>query len=203
MKRITLVIVITISILSSCSKSSTLSDKVDEAALTAVMSSKDYGQLKVNYALLKPAEKMELWNRHIEYFINNRNLTSEQLSFVIDFKNKWVVKSLFEENSPILTDFTLALPQIKYKAQSLLGVPDAFSLLINVTSDKGYYGYSESTNHVATNATRTTESSNDCSCSQTDSYCNVGSCRDNGCTTSSLGCGTLFLFKCNGVCSLL
>ena len=207
MKRITLMMLVTISLLSSCTKSSIPTDTVDEAALSAVMSSRNYRELKINYALLKPAEKLELWNRHIEYFIQTHDLTSDQSAFVNEFKNQWLIKNIFEESSTTLNNFTLALPQIKYKAQLLLGIPDAFSLLMDLPSDKGYYGYhpvltnsAVSINSIKSTGVKPLEDSNDCSCSQTDPYCNVGSCRDNGCSTSSLGCGTLFLFKCNGVC---
>lgn len=199
---------IAICLFSSCTKSITQTDVVDETALSAVMASKDYNQLKVNYALLKPSEKLEIWNRHIEYFIQSHDLSSEQLAFVHDFKKSWLVRNIFEENSIALKNFTLALPQIKYKAQSLLGVPDAFSLLIDLPSDQGYYGYSATTVQAKTNGVRTNDVTppppdNDCHCSRSDSYCNARSCRDNGCKSSSAGCGTLFLFSCNGVCSLL
>lgn len=205
MRKIMLLSLIAICLFSSCTKSTETNDTIDEAALSAVMSSKDFNQLKIGYALLKPAEKLEVWNRHIEYFIQSRDLTSEQLAFVHDFKRTWLKGNLFEENSITLKNFTLALPKIKYKAQSLLGVPDAFSLLIDLPSDKGYYGYSAATNRVAPNGVRANNAppDNDCHCSRTDSYCNAGTCRDNGCKTSGAGCGTLFLFSCNGICSLL
>lgn len=204
MKQITLLTLITICLFSSCTKSSAPTDTVDEATLSAVMSSKDNSQLVIAYRLLKPAEKLELWSRHIGYFIKSHDLTSEQSAFVTDFKNQWLVKNLFEESSPLLNNFTRALPQIKYKAQSLLGVPDAFSFLIDLPSDRVYYGYKAATIHSANTGIRVNSEpgGGDCHCSQTDPYCNTGTCSDNGCTTGS-GCGTLWLYKCNGVCTLL
>ena len=44
-------------------------------------------------------------------------------------------------------------------------------------------------NHVAT----------DCSCSRESDYCSL-SCAGNGCTTSDYGCGTLWVYSCNGLC---
>jgi hypothetical protein len=210
MKRITLLTLVTICLFTYCTKSSAPTEAVDEAALSAVMSSTNNNQLVHAYALLRPVEKLELWSRHIKYFIQSHNLSSEQSAFVMDFKNQWVIKNMFEENSTVLNKFTVALPQIKYKAQSLLGVPDAFALLIDLFSDRGHYMTSVASGLTTSSPVHKDVQGNpggdpgggDCHCSQTDPYCNTGTCRDNGCTTGS-GCGTLWLYKCNGVCFLL
>lgn len=206
MKQITIAALVIIFLFSSCSKNADSVDQIDESALKTVMSSKDDSQMRIAYELLKPVEKQELWNRHIRYFIQSRELTSEQLSFVMEFKKQWIVRNLFENNSTVLINYTKALPQIKEKAQSILGVPDAFALLIDLPSDRQYYNNTAGIIQQRTNNVEETEElegKNDCKCSRTDSYCNVGNCRDNGCTTSNLGCGTLWLFSCNGVCSLI
>lgn len=114
-------------------------------------------------------------------------------------------KGLFEEDSPELDKFTRALPNIKYKAQSLLGIPDAFSLLMDLPSDRAYYDKTFAANPSTFKITRTNNkitTLESCHCSQTDPYCNVGNCRAASCD-EGLGCGTLFLYTCNGNCSLI
>lgn len=212
MKNITILAICAICLLSSFTglfRSATdeiLSNgEVDESAISSVMSSKISDQFKVAYSLLKSSEKLELWNRHIKYFIKSHDLTPEQLLFVMEFKNQWLSEGLFEESSPELNKFTKSLPEIKYQAQSILGIPDAFSLLMDLQSDSIYYAKASTLN---ANSFKITSASNkitifgSCGCSQADSYCNAGNCRSANCVEGR-GCGTLFLFTCNGICSLL
>lgn len=92
MKRITLVAIGAICLLSSFTglfrpftEKISPNSGVDEAAISSVMSSKSSNQFKVAYALLKSSEKLELWNRHVKYFIKSHDLTSGQLAFVAEF----------------------------------------------------------------------------------------------------------------------
>ncbi|MDP1844747.1 MAG: bacteriocin fulvocin C-related protein [Sediminibacterium sp.] len=205
MNRITLVIIVAICMFTSCTKNSAVVDIVDEGALNAVMSLKDDRQFVNSYTLLQPAEKAELWSRHIKYFIQSHDLSLEQLAFVTSFRSQWIVKDLFEKNSPLLKTFALSLPQIRFKAIILLGIPDASSLFIDLQSDRLYYLVKNNTNtiiNVPGEANKYRSNSNYCKCSQTDPYCNTGTCTSNGCTREA-GCGTLWLFECNGVCQLL
>lgn len=85
MKQITISALVLICLFSSCSKDADSVDQIDETALKTVMSLKDVSQMRITYELLKPIEKQELWNRHIKFFIQSRELNSEQLSFVVEF----------------------------------------------------------------------------------------------------------------------
>jgi len=59
----------------SCVKTLQTQSEIDEDALIAVMSFNDVSQMKNAYELLKPIEKLELWSRHIRFFIQSRDLT--------------------------------------------------------------------------------------------------------------------------------
>ena len=194
----------------SCVKTLQTQSEIDEDALIAVMSFNDVSQMKNAYELLKPIEKLELWSRHIRFFIQSRDLTEEQKVFVLKFKEDWLKKELFENNSPSLNNFNSALPKIKQNAQSILGVPDAYALLIDLQAYSHFYRkniISENyTSNFPVNSLKVkdnTDQGSSCSCSTEDSYCNAGTCRNRGCASSKRGCGTLFLYPCDGICYLL
>jgi hypothetical protein len=202
----------TIFFLSACSKSASDLNDVDESAISSVMSMPNESQMRVAYELLKPNEKLVIWKRHIDFFLNEKQMTFEQRNFVQEFRNRWLVLGLFNGDNEVLNKYLKELPKIKEQAQLILGIPDAYALLVDLPSDRRFY--KNVANKFLIKSTMSTSESqveepidsfgdNDCKCSKTDSYCNAGNCRDNGCKTSSMGCGTLWLFTCNGVCSLL
>ena len=190
----------------SCTKTDPPLDLVDEVALTTVMASKDNHEFAINYSLLQAAEKKELWSMHVKYFIESHKLNEEQLSFVNNFLSRWVVSGLFEKNSSLLNEFTIALPTIKKTAFTVLGIADASELFLNLPADRKYYATGSVTSNESSNSNEQRNqfksNSDYCKCSQTDPYCNIGTCASLQCTRQA-GCGTLFLFECNGICQWL
>ncbi|MDI9364602.1 MAG: bacteriocin fulvocin C-related protein [Flavobacterium sp.] len=214
MKKLSIYFLICFSVILSCTKSDSDIQKVDENAISSVMQLKTVAQIKNAYALLNSSEKVELWNRHFNYFTQSQNLSKDQTNFIISLKKQWLKNDLFDKSSTRLVDFNLALPGIKYKAQQLFGVSDTYTLLFDLTAFKNKYA--KQTLGLKQNQNETIEvysdeeepigeigGSNGCKCSRTDPYCSAGRCDDNGCNTSNMGCGTLWLFSCNGVCKFL
>jgi hypothetical protein len=209
MKKVFLLMLVAGAFMSSCKKEETLTTTVDQNALKAVMTMKNADQIRTGYGVLQPAEKLELWKRHVAFFIQDRTLSTEQREFVANFE-KQLVEGVFIENSTSFKAFTAALPELKYRAQLILGVPDAFALLIDLAADKSYYqDVKKSDVRLDNEPGGGGDDEGDdglqprCSCSQTDPYCSAGRCASTDCRTKSAGCGTLWLFECNGKCSLL
>ena len=191
-------VVIFFSLLSySCKKLDDKSNQVNEDAISAVTNARTTAEMKNSYALLTSAEKLAIWNLHFESFVSENNLTQEQLNFISDFKQQWLQIELFDRTSDLFNNFNSQIPTIKGNAMTLLGVDDTYSLLFNLDLAKR-----------ATQLQIALEpgydlSDNDCHCSKSDPYCNVGSCNGGGCKESSWGCGTLWFFSCTGNCKFL
>jgi len=211
MKKLIFLFFLCFSLFISCKKANnTTFQKVNEDAIMTVMQLKTNSQIKNAYTLLNSNEKLELWNRHFEYFINSKDLTEEQISFITSFKTNWLKKDVFEKTSKTFKKFNQELPNIKYNSLVLFGVSDTYTLLFDLTAFKNKYlkqkiigeqnRNTEKDAHNQNGQSGVFGPSNDCKCSKTDPYCSVGDCIDNGCNQSSFGCGTLWLFACNGVC---
>lgn len=180
----------------SCKKLDDKSNKVNEDAISTVANARTEGEMRNSYALLNSEEKLAIWDLHFESYVSEHNLTQDQLNFISNFRQQWLQIDLFDRTSDLFNNFNSQLPDIKHNAVTLFGVDDTYSLLFNLD--------------LARRATQLQIalddpglSDNDCHCSKTDPYCNVGSCVSNGCKESSWQCGTLWMFSCNGNCKFL
>ncbi len=190
----------------SCKKLDGKMEQVDEDAISNVLKIKSIQQMKNSYALLNSDEKLESWNRHFESFISSNDLTKDQLKFISNFKKQWLQKELFDKTSKRIQKFNLEVPKIKHDAILLFGVKDTYLLFFDLRLHKKnsatllYSRVGDLDVDIIDDDGVTTS---DCKCSQSDPYCNVGNCENNGCNSSNLGCGTLWLYSCDGVCKFL
>lgn len=172
----------------SCKKLDHNSDQVNGDAISAVSNAKSREMMKNSYALLNSEEKLAMWSQHFDTFVSENELTEDQLNFISDFKQQWLQIELFDQKGDLFDNFTSQISSIKENAIKILGVDYAYTLLFDLNME----------GKAAPPA-----NDNDCHCSKTDSYCNVGSCEANGCKQSSWGCGTLWMFSCGGVCKFI
>ena len=117
-----------------------------------------------------------------------KNLTTDQQIFISNLEKKIVPEIFLSPNNSNKIVFDDR--EIKSTAIKLFGVADAYSLLVMISESKNI----RETDAVAVGLS--------CGCSTSNDWCTGEStCHPGGCNSKS-GCGTLFLYTCNGDCKV-
>lgn len=142
-----------------------------------VLAEKNVKTQKQMYYGLSPEEKYNVWEIKFKNFLSNDNLTSDQRKFV-NFVMQDISPATFSNTEPEDDPYTK-------EAIRLFNPKNAFQLLASLD---GEY-------------TDLTGENYDCNCAKHSDYCNDDlKCSYADCKKSELGCGTLLLYSCNGLC---
>ncbi len=173
-----------LTIIFGCQKSNTnqvFNLKINQGAIQQVLSENDVYLQKSMYRALNENERFEIWNKKFEALLSSGKLNIQQAEFITFLKNT-ISPSFFKGNT---TRRTLDGDFIKNKGIELFGVDEAFKILASLSSPQSDYKQQWNKN---------------CSCSHTSQWCGNGTCPFDACNESSLGCGSLLAYACNGIC---
>lgn len=160
----------------------------------------DEMEQRMYFSLLSNTEKIEIARTHLNYCLNNSSkfpLTSAQRNFVINLRNNLnqiYVSTPTEENNYLIQvelDIAQLFPNQEF---SLLGF---YLFDTMISSDEDYNSLPVPTPGGTT-----------CKCSTTSNWCSSGTghqikCDSAKCSNTTFsGCGTLWGYKCNGICNL-
>ena len=162
----------------------------------------EFSRLPMNYrravfGALPPGTQSSLWRRHLEAYLDARSeLTPRQTA---------LVRELMSLASPgffaKVSDATR-----RYEAVEDLEALVARTAQLFSTSERGTifaeFGPPEAVTHARRPGLSAADFG-DCNCSVDSDYCGSGShCVRTGCPVTRLGCGTLWLYDCDGECFL-
>jgi hypothetical protein len=172
----------------SCSKKNDVNQNdnfgINEVAINQVLQAKNPSEQKSMYKLLNQYEKTEIWKRKYKSILSSKDLSSEQRNFIIKIQNL-ITPDIFSP-SVLLSKKSFDDTEIKALAIKLFGVSDAHSLLTSIVSTPFIQQYATL--------------SSDCGCSKDSDWCSGALvCQNAGCASSG-GCGTFWVYSCNGNC---
>lgn len=171
-----------------------------------VLSTLDAAGQRRFMATLDTTLREELWAQHIETFLqHNPQLTPEQRS--VAYEALGLVKSGIFEISRSDSDWGTRVGQplatLEHDAKQVLTPAEARALLVELapaalSPRRDLRGHTDSAAHV-----RSDGFGDDCNCSSESNWCDFVTNPDNSCKgpcRAQQGCGTLWLYDCNGLC---
>lgn len=194
MKILNVTFFLLIILITSCSKNEISqvvdSKKISTEAIQQVLSSDNVESQKAMYRALNKYEKNEIWSQKFIKFLATQKLSISQRTFLNNIISD-LQPDLFEEGTVVRLAFNEK--EMRTTAISLFGMNDAVSLLTSlVISD-----VSNGNTFVEPGP-----SADECKCNRDHDWCATYMyCRKRVCDTGT-GCGTLFLYTCNGLCDL-
>lgn len=137
-------------------------------------------EAKLAYSLFTPAEKYDAWLLHFEQFGKAKELNKLQAQYINELSS-FITPGLFA--MPIAPGEDEQLTYLKNKASRLFTKADVIQLLTSLESFEGK------------------EAGGGCDCNKSEDYCpGVLVCGATSCAASEDGCGTFWMYSCNGKC---
>lgn len=210
MKKLIVVLGITLSLLYSCTNDEIKSNDINEARIASVLSEKNTDAQKSMYRMLSKEDKQALWINKLDSLITDKNLNETQTKLLTGLRSQLTV-SIFDDNSN--NDQREVFKNV-YIPYFIKEAQEIFS------KDYIYNNFYEIQNYPKTLAMSTSNNglnnrSGDIGIGgETACTCNVGSmvscgsgisCRQplwEGCTSTTSGCGAFWVYSCNGMCIL-
>ncbi|MBX9782634.1 MAG: bacteriocin fulvocin C-related protein [Chitinophagaceae bacterium] len=172
----------------SCSKQGNADIETND--LTAqVLQLKTTEAQRITFAeILTPSQKNQVWQSRINKMIKENTLTDIQKGLMLELKQKLNI-TIFESNSKrdeFMSSFVLDWQK---RAIPVIGYDLLFKYLANIDD-------------VQTKESLAARSG--CNCNSTSSFSCIGrnECDNPACNSSDSGCGFLWLYECNGRCTL-
>lgn len=157
-----------------------------------------------------------MWNGKLSWTISHGALTENQqlhIQYLLNsIKPSWFDENFLaiEENSTLVQDFytswfATSVNDFEFSENIL------YSIIVNLDIyDDPFNNLNSGRNKIDVNTNNDfkTDGTGTCGCSQTSDWCDSGMggaiahCADSECVSSSLGCGTLWTFTCDGDCEL-
>lgn len=184
----------------SCSKSNNQIEsntKLNDELVSEVISMNNVSAQKLSYSLLNKNERFFIWRNHFKNIVESGILTGEQAIIVKEFSTL-LTDDVFDEKQGINFLNQSHVVELLYQAKKVFS-PELMQVTFNeinpVSKDE----------IIALELSNSSGGGDYCNCSSESNYCfgRNPSCRSNGCINTTAGCGTLFIYSCNGQCTSL
>jgi hypothetical protein len=192
----------------------TLHNREDPAAILDKLSGCSFPERKEVYFRLSPAERIALWHSHLASFLREgSHLNSSQAATLRLFMSR--LATYLSSNG----DGKAALQRDGFSARALRAefgdsLGKAIFAILGKDLRRDGHTTGETVAYIGPDGRAMLTESHSrsdaqplktlpyCNCSQSSDWCCQGTCGTNSsdCITSSMGCGTLWLYRCNGLC---
>ncbi|MCF6169490.1 MAG: bacteriocin fulvocin C-related protein [Bacteroidales bacterium] len=174
---------------------------------------------KAIFRAMAPAKRYEMWQTKIKWVLSNSTLSSNEERHLENLINSMKV-SWFDEAEIANEDFAEKLDDylinwVVYSINELGWIErTTFSIVVrlgkdNIPIDNLKNASSQRSNDKGEGSYKDTPSGGACQCSTTSDWCDfggggTGACVEDSynCNRTSLGCGTLWSYECDGLCEL-
>lgn len=144
--------------------------------------------------LLTPEEKLSFLKARLETVSSELMLGPEQTAVLDDLK-RYIKSDLYIVGSQTRNEFLKYEPTWRTKARKVLSKEQIGYIFSFKSMSEFKKSMAKSKIETSTRAL-----AEDCNCSTHSEYCS-GDCKVKPCSFSNYGCGTLFLYECDGLCS--
>lgn len=189
-------------LITSCDKSNLENDlPQDQTNINAVLALKNENAQKLAFTtILNPSEKLTLWKNKIEKDLNENNFSYNQKKIIKEMLSLLKI-NIFNNDKASLITYRNQEIIWRNKALKVFTEQELKSLFSSLNS------YKSNTSNFTIQSIKTNEiktmAAGDCVCNRVSDYCSSaeGDCVSSRCESQSGGCGTFFLYDCNGYCS--
>ncbi len=178
-----------------CEENPSINKSIDLSKIENVKALKSEAQ-RLSFSMLNEKEKQLIWDQHFEDVLSQNSLTNAQVQLISE------LKSLNTEN--LHSEMTTVSSRIEMekdwlaRAETLFGKDQLRNLAYGLDSKLTTKAYVEISSSAAAKEDITT-----CSCNTTSMFtCGELATCNGSCLTTTVGCGFMWLWDCNGKCNL-
>jgi hypothetical protein len=175
----------------SCNKADRVasSEKVDKQLITEITKLTNVQAQKTVYRNLNKTEKYQLWQDHLNQFVDDKSLSAKQLE-VLQLVIKTITPDFFASGVVSKNPNYQKIAEIDYMVKKEFKENDLLETIFSNVSDIAVYA-------------EYPPGSSNCKCSSNSDYCSgaYNICYDMSKYCDVVGgCGTLWSYDCNGLC---